>query len=127
MCRIKNFKNILKFCRFERVGDDDGFGLNLEDGIASGNYRYYGEGFGQGECGLEIKNMNRNDKTQWKCFVGLVDYDDAMNAKVLEESKKFYKHSSVLDASDDWNKLKSKKISILTFEERSVGMESFSP
>lgn len=62
--------------------------------------------------------MNRNDKTQWKCFVGLVDYDDAMNAKVLEESKKFYKHSSVLDASDDWNKLKSKKILILTFMKR---------
>lgn len=52
--------------------------------------------------------MNGNDKTQWRCYVGLIDYDDAMNIKLPAGDKRVYKHSSVLDASDDWNKLKSK-------------------
>lgn len=107
LCRIANLKNLLKFCRFERV-NGDGFGLNLQEGTASGNYRYYGDGFARGDCGVEIKNMNGNDKTQWRCFVGLMDYDDAMNVKLPAGDKRVYKHSSVLDASNDWNKLKSK-------------------
>lgn len=108
LCHIKNLKNILKFCRFERVGDSDSFGLNLEDGIASGNYRYFGDGFANGDCGLEIKNMNGNDKAQWRCFVGLMDFEDAMNTKISDDKRKTYKHSAVVDASDDWNKIKSK-------------------
>jgi hypothetical protein len=108
LCRVKNLKNVMKFCRFERVGDAS-FGLNLEDGIALENYRYYGDGLELGDCGLEIKNMNINDKTQWRCFVGLMDSADAMNAKVPENEKKIYKQSSVIDASEDWNKLKSIK------------------
>lgn len=107
LCRVKNLRNVLKFCRFKRVGDDDGFGLNLEDGIASGNYLYHGEGFANGDCGMEIKNMKEYDKVQWRCFVGLWDYDDAMNDKLADDKKKLYKHSAVVDASNDWNKLKS--------------------
>lgn len=106
LCRLNNLKNILKFCRFERLGDDD-FGLNLEDGIGIDNYRYYGQGLSYGECGLQINNLNAIDKTQWKCYVGLMDAADAMTTKIAEENKKIYKYSSVLDASDDWNKLKS--------------------
>lgn len=114
LCRVTNLKNILKFCRFERV-NDDAFGLNLQEGMASGNYRYYGDGFAKGECGVEIKNMNGDDKTQWRCFLGLVDYADAMNVKMPEADRKVYKHSSVLDASDDWNKLKSKLTSFISY------------
>jgi hypothetical protein len=109
LCHVKNLKNVLTFCRFERV-DDDGFGLNLEDGIASGNYRYHGQGFDNGDCGLEINNLNVIDKTHWNCFIGLTDAADAMNDKIAKADKKIYKHSSVIDASDDWNSLKSKKL-----------------
>lgn len=108
LCRVRNLKNMLTFCRFERI-DEDGFGLNLEDGIASGNYRYFGQGFGKGECGLEISNLNLIDKTQWNCFVGLLDAEDAMNDKVAVGDKKVHKLSSIIDASDDWDNLKSKK------------------
>jgi hypothetical protein len=104
LCRMKNLKNIPKFCRFERVGDD-GFGLNVEDGIASVNYRSFGQGLAYGDCGLEIKNMKTVDRTRWKCFVGLLDYDDAMS-NMPETAKRIYKHSALFDASDDWNKLK---------------------
>lgn len=107
LCRVKNFKNILKFCRFERLGDDD-FGLNLEDGIGVDNYRYYGQGLSYGECGLQINNMDIIDKIQWRCYVGLMDSVDAMATNIAEENKKIYKLSSVLDASDAWNKLNSK-------------------
>ena len=105
---LKNLKNILKFCRFERVDDDDGFGLNVEEGAASGNYRYFGHGFKNGDCGMEIITSNLLDKTRWNCFIGLMDAADASNTRVLEKDKKIYKHSSMLDASDDWDKLKSK-------------------
>lgn len=107
LCRVKNLKNVMKFCRFERI-DDDGFGLNLEDGLASGKYRYFGQGFEKGECGLEISNLNLIDKTQWNCIVGLMDSADAMNNKIAESDKKVHKLSSIIDASDDWEKLKSK-------------------
>lgn len=59
-----------------------------------------------GDCGMEIKNMNQDDKTQWKCFAGLMDAEDAVNIKLPETDKKIYKLSSVMDASDDWNVLK---------------------
>ena len=105
LCRVKNLKNVLKFCRFERLGGDD-FGLNLEDGIGVDNYRYHGRGLAYGECGLQINNLNSIDKTQWRCYLGLIDAADAMKA-IADEEKKVYKHSTVLDASDAWNKLKS--------------------
>jgi hypothetical protein len=108
LCRVKNLKNMLTFCRFERI-DDDGFGLNLEDGIASGNYRYFGQGFDKGECGLEISNLNMIDKTQWNCFIGLLDADDAMDSKLAADKKRVYKMSSIIDASDDWEQVKSEK------------------
>lgn len=103
LCRVKNLKNILKFCRFERLDDDD-FGLNLEDGIASSNYRYFGQGLVYGDCGLEIKPLRDLDRMQWRCFVGLMDADDVMK-NIPEASKRIYKHSALLDASDAWNKL----------------------
>lgn len=119
LCHVKNLKNVLTFCRFERVDDDDdGFGLNLEDGLASGNYRYFGQGFAKGDCGLEIIDMNINliDKTQWNCIVGLTDAADAMNDKIAAQDKKVYKHSSVLDASDNWDSLKSNLLNIFKYE-----------
>lgn len=115
---MKNLKNILKFCRFERV---DGFGLNLEDGIALDNYRYHGQGLDRGECGLEISMMTETDKTQWKCFLGLMDIVDAPK-KIPEENKKVYKHSAVLDASENWDKLKSQLIFDIFF---SIFFDSF--
>lgn len=84
---------------------DEDFGLNLEDGIASENYRYYGQGLSYGECGLEIKSMKRLDRTQWRCFVGLMDSEDALK-NIPEANKRVYKHSAVIDASDDWNRMK---------------------
>lgn len=109
LCHVKNLKNVLSYCRFERAGDDDGFGLNLEDGTASGQYRYFGKGFANGDCGLEISNLNVIDKTHWNCFIGLTNAADAMNDKVAATDRKAYKLTSVIDASDNWDSLKSKK------------------
>lgn len=86
--------NALKFCRFERI---DGFGINLEDGTVLENYRSYGQGLDFGECGLEITKMTASDKTQWKCFVGLM-----ASAPIAYKTL-----TAVIDASDFWNKLKS--------------------
>jgi len=85
----------LKFCRFER--SSDGFGINLEDGLAAESYRYEGEGFANGDCGMSISNLNANDATQWRCFVGWND------------DKKL---SSVLDASAHWNEMRSELMSL---------------
>lgn len=74
--------------------------------MSSDIYRYHGQGFDHGECGLEVLKMTGNDKAQWKCFLGLMDFDDA-SKNIPEADKRIYKHSVVLDASDNWNKLRS--------------------
>lgn len=106
LCRVRNMKNVLNYCRFERFGDDN-FGLHLEDGIGINNYRYYGQGITNGECGLQISNLDAIDKTQWKCYLGLMNATDA-GSSVPVKDKTTFKYSAVLDASDDWYKLKSK-------------------
>lgn len=72
-----------------------------------GNYRYFGNGFDQGHCGLEIDKIGGTDKTQWKCHVGATDIDDFNDIKIPEAKKRIHKYSAVIDASDAWDKLKS--------------------
>jgi hypothetical protein len=103
LCRVANMRNLLKYCRFERLSD--GFGLSLEDGMATDSYRYFGQGLIYGDCGMEIKTLKSLDRAQWRCFVGLMDAEDIMK-NIPESSKRIYKHSALLDASDEWNKLK---------------------
>lgn len=105
LCNIKNMKNKSVFCRFERLGAES-FGINLMDGTFFENYRYYGNGLDHGCCGLEISNMKQADKAQWTCIIGLMDAEDVLK-KIPEGDKRIYKYSSILDASDDWNKIKS--------------------
>lgn len=104
LCRLRNLKNVLTFCRFERDGN---FGINLRDGTVQGNYRYFGDGFDKGHCGLEINRIAGTDKTQWRCFVGATDIDDFNNMKIADAAKRIHKYSAVIDASDAWDKLKS--------------------
>lgn len=59
----------MKFCRFLRLNDDVGF--NLEEGGGNEAYRYFGNGFATLECGISIRQPNENDKSMWKCFVGI--------------------------------------------------------
>lgn len=54
-----------------RLSDDVGF--NLQEGRGGGKYRYFGAGFGQLECGISVGNADENDKSPWKCFIGVDD------------------------------------------------------
>lgn len=71
-CKLVNSKKMIKFCRFLRLIDDVGF--HLEMGRGEQRYSYFGNGFEQGECGISIANADENDKSPWKCFIG-VDED----------------------------------------------------
>lgn len=105
-CQVKNLKHLMQYCRFVRV--DDNFGLNLVDGIGVDRYQYYGDGMKNGDCGMEIMNPNAGHMTQWKCYIGMMDVDDAANVKITDDNKRIYKYSALMDASDDWENLKSK-------------------
>lgn len=105
-CQVKNLKHLMQYCRFVRV--DDNFGLNLVDGIGVDRYQYYGDGMKNGDCGMEIMNPNAGHMTQWKCYIGMMDVDDAANVKIADVNKRIYKYSALMDASDDWENLKSK-------------------
>lgn len=62
---------MMKFCRFLRLNDDVGF--NLQDGRGDERISYYGNGFENLECGISIGNVDQNDKSPWKCFIGVDD------------------------------------------------------
>lgn len=57
-----------------RLNDDVGF--HLEEGRGDGRYRYFGDGFQMNECGISIANADDNDKSPWKCFIGIDDTGD---------------------------------------------------
>lgn len=56
------------------------FGNNLkirETGEIAGKYSYYGTGFANGQCGIKISNLDKNDEGQWRCSLDVGgDYDD---------------------------------------------------
>lgn len=85
-CKLVNSNKLVKFCRFLRLNDDVGF--NLEEGRGELRYRYFGNGFQDRECGISIANPDENDKSPWKCFVGV---DDEGVQRTL---------GSIIDASD---------------------------
>lgn len=64
-----NSKRVINFCRFFRLNDDVGY--NLDAGRGEGRYRYYGDGLAQHECGISIANPDENDKSPWKCWMGV--------------------------------------------------------
>ena len=53
-------------CDFTRP---DGRVLVLSEGIGHDGYSYFGDGFGNGDCGLTIHKVQDNDKGMWKCAV----------------------------------------------------------
>lgn len=73
-CKLVNSRKKMKFCRFLRLNDNIGF--NLEDGFGDEKYRYIGQGLRNNECGISIQNPNANDKSTWKCFMGVEDVED---------------------------------------------------
>lgn len=85
-CKLVNSNKLVKFCRLLRLNDDVGF--NLEEGRGELRYRYFGNGFQDRECGISIANPDENDKSPWKCFVGV---DDEGVQRTL---------GSIIDASD---------------------------
>lgn len=70
-CKLINSKKSVKFCRFLRLNDDVGF--NLELGRGEAGYRYFGNGFHNQECGISIEKPDSNDKSVWKCLIGVDD------------------------------------------------------
>lgn len=75
-CKLVNSKKTQKFCRFLRLNDDVGF--HLEEGRGDERYRYFGNGFKNLECGISIANPDENDKSPWKCFIGVDDENGEM-------------------------------------------------
>lgn len=69
MCKLVNTKKKMIVCRFLRLNDNVGY--NLVDGFGDENYRYIGQGLQNNECGISIQNPNANDKSMWKCFMGI--------------------------------------------------------
>lgn len=76
----------MKFCRFLRLKDNVGY--NLEDGFGDANYRYIGQGLENNECGISIQNPNANDKSMWKCFMGVEEIDDVKVGTIENPGKK---------------------------------------
>lgn len=68
-CKLVNSKRMMKFCRFLRLNDDMGF--HLQEGHGNAQYQYFGRGLEHHECGISIRNPNENDKSMWKCFMGV--------------------------------------------------------
>ncbi|XP_065086379.1 uncharacterized protein LOC135708308 [Ochlerotatus camptorhynchus] len=68
MCNLRYSRMMIRFCRFVRVADNQG--LNMLQGVGWDRYRYYGNGFDTGDCGLEIEDPDTIDKGLWKCLVG---------------------------------------------------------
>nr|XP_029732390.1 uncharacterized protein LOC109417989 [Aedes albopictus] len=75
MCNLQYSRSMIRFCRFVRVADN--LGLNMLPGVGWDRYRYYGNGFDVGDCGLEVEEPDTIDKGLWKCVVGYGD-DDMM-------------------------------------------------
>lgn len=77
MCNLRYSRMTIQFCRFIRVADNQG--LNMLQGVGWDRYRYYGNGFASGDCGLEIEDPDTIDRGLWKCVMG---YGDAEMMKV---------------------------------------------
>ncbi|XP_058460044.1 uncharacterized protein LOC131435834 [Malaya genurostris] len=71
MCHLRYSKHMIKFCRFIRVADN--LGLNMLEGVGWDRYRYNGNGFSAGDCGLEIEDPATIDRGLWKCVIGYGD------------------------------------------------------
>lgn len=77
---------MMKFCRFLRLSDNIGY--NLNDGFGDKKYRYIGQGLENNECGISIQNPNANDKSMWKCFMGVEEAEDVQPGGVKKPNKK---------------------------------------
>lgn len=81
---------MIKACRFLRITDN--FALNVDDGLGTDHYRFYGEGLSDGECGISIENPKQEDKDLWKCFITTLTKD--------ENDPKEKGFGSILDVED---------------------------
>jgi hypothetical protein len=67
------FGRSVERCRFQ---SPDGKQLKIHE-ASTGKYAYYGSGFENGQCGLTINNLIRNDEGAWRCFLDVgPQYDD---------------------------------------------------
>lgn len=48
----------------------------MQDGRGEERISYFGNGFRDRECGISIANADDNDKSPWKCFIGVDDDKD---------------------------------------------------
>ncbi|XP_055534891.1 uncharacterized protein LOC129724211 isoform X2 [Wyeomyia smithii] len=73
MCNLRYVPDmqVIKFCRFLRLSDS--LGLNMLEGVGWDRYRYNGNGFHAGDCGLEIEEPAAIDRGLWKCIIGFGD------------------------------------------------------
>lgn len=88
---------MIKACRFLRLTDN--YALNVDNGLGSEHFRFYGQGLEDGECGVSIENPQQADKGLWKCFI------TTLTDETKPETKSF---GHILDVSDSPTSLRRK-------------------
>lgn len=66
----------------------DNIGYNLEDGFGDEKYRYIGQGLENNECGISIQMPDTNDKSTWKCFMGVEESEHVEPGEIRKADKK---------------------------------------
>lgn len=99
LCKLENSDRMIKVCRFLRLTDN--YALNVDDGLGSDQYRFYGKGLMDGECGISIENPQQADKGLWKCFVTTLI--------IIAEKPKTKSFGHILDVGEAPTSLRCKK------------------
>lgn len=59
----------------------------MQNGFGDEKYRYMGQGLENNECGISIQNPNVNDKSMWKCFMGVEEAEDVKAGGIENQDK----------------------------------------
>ncbi|XP_055602240.1 uncharacterized protein LOC129751020 [Uranotaenia lowii] len=98
MCNLRYSQLRMKFCRFLRLADNLGF--NMLEGVGWDRYRYYGDGFGTGNCGLEIEEPDTVDRGLWKCVIGYGDESIMKVSGAILDSSETDQELAIIEAGD---------------------------
>ncbi|XP_039443808.1 uncharacterized protein LOC120423894 isoform X1 [Culex pipiens pallens] len=75
----------IEICRFiSPTGEVHGLSENIVPAPDS-RFKYHGKGLREGECGMQIMQLEREDFGRWKCSIMVQGRDYAINVDVIEE------------------------------------------
>lgn len=77
----------IEICRFiSPTGEVHGLSENIVPAPDS-RFKYHGKGLREGECGMQIMQLEREDFGRWKCSIKVQGRDYAINVDVIEEGE----------------------------------------